>query len=287
MATAKWVRRVLVRHGIPTDLRAFTHLAALVEWARTCATDFGYLVCIGGDATLSAAAGAAIRGAVPFVPVPTGFGNVFAQTFGLSNRADAVLDLIRHGEVRRVDVGMVGDNEIFLSHRSYGMLEHIQQAAERGRQQPRGRLRRHLWYYGVARRVLLGSPLPRLRVEVDGAVVAEDAVLVTVANVETYRGFLSLTPTASPLDGQFDVFVVPRVSKAGLTWRLARLMLHLPRRWRGVALYRARRVAVATPRRREELRTARHALPLLVPSGSGETLGRRTADEEVAAAAPA
>jgi len=280
MATAKWIRRVLVRHGFPAGIRAFGGLAELGEWARTCAPDFGCLVCVGGDATLSAAAVAAIRGDVPFVPVPGGFGNVFAQVFGLSNRAGAVLDLLRHGEVRRVDVGVAGDGEVFLSRRSYGMLEQVQQMAEDGRKQPRSRRLRHLRYYGVARRFLFGTPLASLRVEVDGAVVAEDAVVVTVANVETYRGFLSLTPAASPVDGLFDVFVVPRVSKPALAWRLARLMLGLPRRWRGVQLHRGRRVVVTTPRRREELRTARRALPLLVPRGTLERLGRRTADEE-------
>jgi diacylglycerol kinase family enzyme len=280
MATAKWVRRVLVRHGIPAGLRAFGDLAALGAWARTCGPDFGCLVCIGGDATLSAAASAAIRHDVPFVPVPGGFGNVFAQVFGLPHRADAVLDLLRHGEVRRVDVGVVDGGEIFLSHRSYGLLEQVQQAAERGRNQPRDRRWRHLAYYGVASRFLFSAPLAARRVEIDGVVVNDDAVLVTVANVETYRGFLSLTPAASPIDGRFDVFVVPRVSKAGLAWRLIRLMLGLPGRWRGVQLHRGQRVVVTTPRRREELRAARRALPLLVPRGAIERLERRTVDEE-------
>jgi diacylglycerol kinase (ATP) len=283
LARAKWVRRVLVRHGVPAEIRAFDDLAALGEWARTCTPDFGCLVCVGGDATLSAAATAAIRGDVPFVPVPGGFGNVFAQVFGLSGRADAVLDLLRHGEVRRVDVGVVDGGELFLSHRSYGLLEQVQQAAEDQRAQPRERRRRHLAYYRAAGRLLLRAPLTARRVEVDGAVVCGDAVLVTVANVETYRGFLSLTPAASPIDGRFDVFVVPRVSRAGLAWRLLRLMLRLPGRWRGVQLYRGRRVAVTTPRRREELRTARRALPLLVPRGAIEWLQRRTVDEEAPA----
>jgi diacylglycerol kinase family enzyme len=106
--------------------------------------------------------------------------------------------------------------------------------------------------------------------------VADDAVLVTVANVETYRGFLALTPTASPIDGLFDVFVVPRVSTLGLLRRLLALMFRLPGRWRGVRLYRGRRVRVTTPRRREQLAVRRRVLPLLVPPGALEALHRRT-----------
>jgi diacylglycerol kinase family enzyme len=104
-------------------------------------------------------------------------------------------------------------------------------------------------------------------------------VLVTVANVETYRGFLPLTPTASPIDGLFDVFVIPRVSTLGLLRRLLLLKFGLPGRWRGVAIHRGRRVTVTTPRRREELRVRRRALPLLVPPGALEALARRTEED--------
>ena len=79
----------------------------------------------------------------------------------------------------------------------YGVLEPIQQVAERGRQQPSHRLLRLLWYYGVAYRFLFRHRLAGFQVEIDGRQVADDAVLVTVANVETYRGFLPLTPQQS------------------------------------------------------------------------------------------
>lgn len=286
MATAGRLRRMLRRNGWESRLQSFSNLADLTRWARTVEPDFSHLVAVGGDATLSAAAQLAVRRGIPFVPVPNGFGNVFARAFGHDGRAEQVVRLLARGEVRRVDVGAVGD-ELFLSHKSYGALEQIQQEAERGRQQPRSRALRHLWYYGVARRVLFSMPLARIAVEIDdpgaaaGAVrVAEDAVLVTVANVETYRGFLSLTPQASAIDGLFDVFVVPRTSKLGLATRLVRIALHVPGRWRGVTLYRARKVVIVSEGRREELKTLRKALPLLVPAGAIAEMSRRTEEED-------
>ena len=104
------------------------------------------------------------------------------------------------------------------------------------------------------------------------------AVLVTVANVETYRGFLPLTPSASPIDGQFDVAVVPRVPKATLFLGLLRLLLRLPGRWHRLAIHRGRRVVVTTPRRREELTVARGALPLLLPADLIEKLRAQSVD---------
>jgi diacylglycerol kinase family enzyme len=279
LATAARIRRLLGRRGYRVAVRTFADLASLVTWAKTGTQDFTYLVCVGGDATQSAAAAAAIRLDVPFVPVPNGFGNVFARAFGHSGEAAAVTRLLEEGEIRRVDAGVCGD-ELFLSHRSYGFLDQIQEAAEAGRRQPRHRLLRHLWYYGVARRALLEMPSPSIDVEIDGTVVARGAMLVTVANVETYRGFLSLTPKASPIDGRFDVLVVPRVAKLRLFVRLLRIMFRFPRRWNGVALYRGRRVVVTVDGRRDELRTARHVLPLLVPPGAIAALARRQVEDD-------
>ena len=111
--------------------------------------------------------------------------------------------------------------------------------------------------------------------------MADEAVLVTVANVETYRDFLPLTPTASPIDGRFDVFVIPRTSKLGLAWRLLRLKLRLPGRWTGVSLYRGRDGGGRQRRPgRETLRVLRRALPLLLPPGAVAALERRQVEVE-------
>jgi diacylglycerol kinase family enzyme len=124
------------------------------------------------------------------------------------------------------------------------------------------------------------TPLSPVSVEVDGVPVAQEAVLVTVANVETYRDFLPLTPTASPIDGRFDVFVIPRTSKLGLAWRLFQLKLRLPGRWRGVSLHRGRTVVIGRDGRRETLRVMRRALPLLLPPGAVAALVRRQVEVE-------
>jgi diacylglycerol kinase (ATP) len=280
-ATARRLRDILAKRGDHASVGTYATLAALERWAKTCDADFTHLVCIGGDATQSAAAPAAMRLSVPFIPVPNGFGNMFARAFGHPDRAEHVAALLEHGEMRRADVGVANGRDLFLSHRSYGPLHQIQHTVEDGGGQPKARLARHLAYYGMAKRFLIDAPLPSIRVEVDGAIVARDASIVTVANVETYRGFLSLTPTASPIDGLFDVFVVPRTSRLRLNLRLLRLLLKAPGRWNGVVLCRGRHVVVTVnDGPREELRTLRRVLPLLVPPGSVESLARRTRDAD-------
>jgi diacylglycerol kinase family enzyme len=148
LASARGLAAGLRRRGHVVDVRSFTDLTALADWARTPPPGVSHVVCIGGDATLSAAALAAMREQVPFVPVPNGFGNVFAGVFGYSDQVGAVLRLLEDGEVRSVDVGVArreAGEEVLLSHRSYGLREHIQQHAQRGRSQPRRRYQRPLW----------------------------------------------------------------------------------------------------------------------------------------------
>ena len=280
-ATARRLRKLLAKRGDQASVRTYTDLAALERWARTCEPDFTHLVCVGGDATQSAAARAAVRLSIPFIPVPNGFGNMFARAFGHPDRAEQVAALLERGEIRRVDVGLANEDELFLSHRSYGPLQQIQETVENGGGQPKSRLARHLAYYGMAKRFLIDARPPSIRVEVDGNLAANGARLVTVANVETYRGFLPLTPTASPIDGLLDVFILPRMSRLRLNFRLLLLLLRAPGRWNGVVLCRGRRVVITlNGRHREELRTVRHALPLLVPPGSLETLGQRTRETD-------
>ena len=122
-ATARRLQKALVRRGYEVRIQTFTDLESLLEWSETCAPDFGHLVAIGGDATISAAAAAAVRLSIPFVPVPNGFGNMFALAFGFGNQTHRVIELFERGQVRRVDVGQFSDGRLFLSHRSFGLLE--------------------------------------------------------------------------------------------------------------------------------------------------------------------
>ncbi len=273
LSTARRLRKALVRRGYQLHIQSFFDLDRLRQWAASCAPTFSYLVGVGGDSTLDAAAVAAVRLGIPFVPVPTGFANVFARTFGHSEQTREVVEAFERGNVRRVDVGYVNRKQIFLTFQTYGMLEDIQQAVEREQAPPNSRLLRHLAYYAMAGRFLFTAPLPAVRVEVDGIMIAEDAVIVAVANVEAYGRYLTLTPSASPLDGLFDVFVIPRTTRLGVWTRLLRLWLRLPGRWEGVVLRRGRRVRVAVgDAAPEDLAVRRRALPLLIPPGSVEAV---------------
>src|SRR5262249_43438015 len=276
MAIARDVRRRLDQAGYGVRLQAFRTLGELVQWTRTCRAVFSTLIAIGGDATASAVAEAAIRLSVPFLPVPSGFGNLFTSAFEHPSEPGQVVTLLGRGDLVWSDVGVVG-TDIFLSHQSYGYVAQIQESVEQ-LHRSRQRYLRLLSYYRMAATQLSDERLDSIQLEIDGRAIPGKAGLVTIANVETYRGFLSLTPTASPVDGFFDVCVIPWATRARMLAPVLKLVLDMPGFRDEIALYRGRHVRVRVNRRRpEDVRVLPSALPMLVPPGSLERLKARQA----------
>lgn len=286
MSTACRLRDALVARRRRTKLEVFSDLDSLHRWTtQTDGDSFSTLVCVGGDGTQSTTALAATRRSVPFLPVSSGFGNLFARAFKHPDSVEGVLDLLARGRVIYSDVGM-RNGELFLCQQSYGLIAIVQEAVEAATV-PRARWQRWLAYYRAALRYLREAPPPRLRVVVDGRVVAVDASLVIVANVKTYGAWLPLTPDASPVDGLFDVFVMKGASHRQVFLKLLRRHLRIPGAESASALCRGQRVSVSGLRsKRDHLQVLQHRLPVIVSPETAATLerdlGRRAAEVPLA-----
>jgi hypothetical protein len=87
---------------------------------------------------------------------------------------------------------------------------------------------------------------------------------------------------ASPIDGLFDVFVIPGASKLRVWTRIFKILVGRPGRWDGVALCRGRGVRVTVDGLPPDERAVRRrAFPLLVLPESVERLRARQAEVEV------
>jgi diacylglycerol kinase (ATP) len=158
---------------------------------------------------------------------------------------------------------------------SYGLIAEVQDAVEAAAATPRARWQRWLAYYRAALRHLREEPPRRLRVVVDGRVVAVDAALVIVANVKTYGAWLPLTPEASPVDGLFDVFVLRAATRRQVFAKLLRRHLRIPGMDAGSLLCRGQHVSVSgLGTIRDRLEVLRHRLPLVVSPATAAALER-------------
>ncbi len=274
MATALELRDALTARRYLSSLEVFSDLDSLQQWAKKDGDDFSLVICVGGDGTQSTTARAAVRRSVPFLPVSSGFGNLFARAFDHPHDVRGALDLLAHGRVVHSDVGL-RNGEVFLCQQSYGLIADVQDAVESGASAPRARWRRWLSYYRAAARYLRETPPLRRRVVVDGRVVAVDAALVIVANVKTYGSWLPLTPDASPVDGLFDVFVMKGATHRQVFGKLLRRHLRIPGLGSGSFLCRGQRVSVSgLGSARDQLEILPGGLPVVVSPERAEALER-------------
>jgi diacylglycerol kinase (ATP) len=283
IATALRLRDALAARGRRTRLEVFSDLDSLRRWATTDGHAFSALVCVGGDGTQSTSALAALRHSVPFLPVSSGFGNLFAHAFNHPSSVEGALDLLARGRVIQSDVGML-NGEPFLCQQSYGLIADVQDAVEGTAAAPRARWLRWLAYYRAALHRLREAPPARLRVVVDGRVISVDAALVIVANVKTYGAWLPLIPDASPVDGLFDVFVMRGMSYRQVFARLLRRHLRLPGVRDEALLCRGERVSVSGLRSKpDHLKVLGRGLPVVVSLETAAALQRGIGRHEVEA----
>ena len=272
MTTALELRHALTTRGYRTALEVFSDLESLNQWSQTDDRQFSALICVGGDGTQSATAAAAVRRSVPFLSVSHGFGNLFARAFHHPKRTNEVLDLLTYGHVIPSDLGAC-NGELFLCQESYGLIAEVQEAVEGGGAAPRTRWQRWLSYYRAALHHLREAPPTRLRVVVDGRLVAVDAALVIVANVSTYGAWLPLTPDASPVDGLFDVFVLRAETRREVFGKLLRRHLRIPGSSAGMEICRGRRVSVSgLGSKRDQLEVQPGALQVVVSPATAAAL---------------
>jgi diacylglycerol kinase family enzyme len=243
LETARRLCGALRAHGRRARLDVFSDIDGLRRWAAE-GPACSLLICVGGDGTQSMAAQAAMRRGVALLPVPTGFGNLFARHLRQPAEVGRAVELVERGEIVRVDVG-VRNGEPFLCAEGFGVLADVQRRVEAGRRPPRPRWRRWLAYYRTAAGHLRSTRPTPLRVAVDGRLLAADAALVVVANVETYGAWLPLAPDASPIDGLLDVVAIRASSNREILARLLARHLRLPGAARGTLHALGRRVTVA------------------------------------------
>ena len=275
LPTAQALREGLRARRYPASLKVFADLGGLRRWAATERAPASLLICVGGDSTQSTTAEVAVRSSVPFLSVPCGFGNLFAEAIGAPRNVTEALDRLRTGHVVHADVGM-RNGELFLCQESYGLIADVQEDVEGGGAAPRARWQRSLAYYRAALQHLGRQKIPRRRVVVDGRVVARDAALVIVANVTAYGTWLPLTPDASLVDGLFDVFVMRATSHQEVVAQLLLHQLGIPEAWGEKAMvYRGRRVRVSGPRRQSDvLKLIPGGLPIVVSASTAARLAR-------------
>lgn len=168
------------------------------------------MVVLGGDGTVNEVLNGLSTGDIRLGVVPAGTANVLARDLGIRGPAHAVETILRGGE-RRMDLGVINGRR-FLLMASVG----FDAAVTRVMRQVRTGSISYLSYVGPILRTWWGFEKIPLRVEVDGAVVADEPLTAIVSNAASYSWPLSIVPRARSDDGLLDVCLVPFAGRLSL-----------------------------------------------------------------------
>jgi len=185
-----------------------------LELARKAAADgVDTVVTLGGDGMVHVAVQALAETEVSLGVVPLGTGNDFARALGIpAGDPLAAADVVVRNHPRRIDLGRSGDTW-FATVLAAGFDAAVNERAN-AMTWPHGDLR----YTLAALLVIRGwKPVP-YRLEIEDATGAttvreQEAMLLAIANTESYGGGLRIAAECDPADGLLDAILIKPVSR--------------------------------------------------------------------------
>jgi YegS/Rv2252/BmrU family lipid kinase len=137
--------------------------------------------------------------------VPVGTGNDFARGTGIPLDPAKAAEVVVNGQVRPVDLIVDCLGEIVVNNLHIGVGAEASRAAH-----PLKKVLGRAGYVLGAMKAAVKPPHVRLRIEVDGHVVADFAhpvLMVAIGNGSRVGGGAEITPGADPTDGRMDVMI--------------------------------------------------------------------------------
>ena len=212
---ARSLATALEQRGI--DVSLFETVQAGDARAEAGRCDAAIIAVVGGDGTLNEVLnGLPGRCAASVAICPVGTANVVARELGMRPDPGFVAEAIAAGGIRAMDIGLHGPRRFLL-----GAGAGLDAAVTKAVQESRGRKSSLLKWALPAIRVVLSYTWPRVRVTVDGEVIASSASYVIVGNCRYSAGVFPATPRADTADGLLDVCALSNLSIPRLLWLLA------------------------------------------------------------------
>jgi diacylglycerol kinase (ATP) len=228
---------LLERHGLADEICESTSLDQARDLASEAVREGCDLVVgAGGDGTVGAVATSLLRTDAALGVLPLGSIMNIARSLGLPRELPAAVEVLRIGEIRRIDVGQANERPFFETG-SVGMNAAMFREAQRFERGDWLSIARTVWIafrYRPARMVL----------ELDDRRVRTRALMVTVSNGPYTGAAMTVAPGARLDDGTFDVRIFRRFSKLQLLRHLASIAFGRRRYAPEIATYRSKRVRV-------------------------------------------
>ena len=173
---------------------------------------YNYLIAVGGDGLVNLCLQMVAEKPICLGVIPAGTGNDFARATGFNGKSvNEIFSIISKSEPTRIDLGKAVSADVskwFVQVLSTGFDAIVNSLANK-MVWPRGKSK-----YTIATILILSrfKSIP-YQVEIDGKAFKQNAMLLAVANGESYGGGMRICPGASNSDGIFDILIVRPVTK--------------------------------------------------------------------------
>jgi diacylglycerol kinase (ATP) len=165
------------------------------------------IVAGGGDGTSQMVAGALLGSQAILGILPLGRGNDFARGLGIPKDPLVACGVLTEGTVRKIDIGRIGQDKIYLNMAGAGFDG---EAIGRANRLP---VKGAFAYFLSVFLTLISFRAVTFTLEHDRGTWKGKAMMLGVANSTTYGGGMRLAPDAKVDDGLFDVVIIKEVGK--------------------------------------------------------------------------
>lgn len=237
------VEATLQRMGLEHHVERTRSLDHARELAVAAAAAGETAVAFGGDGLIGAVADALRHTDGILGLLPGGRGNDLVRMLGIPGTPQAACQVLADGEVRRIDLGVVGDRT-FTGIASCGFDSVANRIANETTL-----VRGHLVYvYGLLRALASWQPAG-FTVTVDGGAPRTlSGYTVAAANSRYYGGGMMLAPDATLQDGMLDVVMISATPKLRFLGRSPTVLKGTHVHLDNVEVVRARAVEIASSR---------------------------------------
>jgi len=198
------------------------------------------LILGGGDGSLLTAVGALAGTSTVLGVLPLGTANSFARALGIPLDLEGAVDVIAHGKVRQVDLGIVGDT-LYAGCASIGLAPQIAQSVPHGLKAWAGRPGYLIWAAGQ----LAKFRSFRLTVTSPEGTETMDAVEVRIAN-GPFHGGVELVDTARLDSGKIVVQAVTGEKRRHLVLNWIAHAVRSNARWRQIRQFEGASLRIET-----------------------------------------
>lgn len=198
--------------GYETSCHATTSAGDATNAAREAVKrQFDIIVAVGGDGTLNEV----VAGVSEFENrpklglIPMGTTNDFARAVKIPRDINTAVDIILQGDSIPVDVGLSNDR-YFINIAGGGRMTELSYEVPSKLKTLIGQLA----YYLKGIEMLPSIKATKMRIEYDGEVFDDEAMLFLIGLTNSVGGFEKLAPDSSMNDGKFSVFILKKCNIA-------------------------------------------------------------------------